>query len=58
MAAILLLLRTLSLEARDDLTKIVDVPSIYKVQGAANAYDQLIRWIVNKPFVIPVQAQE
>jgi hypothetical protein len=52
-AAIMVLLQTLSREARDDLTKIVDMPSIYRVQGSANTVDQLIRWITIPPIAIP-----
>lgn len=54
----MVLLQTLAQEARDDLTKITDVPSIYRVQGAANTCDQIMRWIVNEPFKIPVEQQE
>jgi hypothetical protein len=36
----------------------MDVPSIYRVQGAANTCDQLIRWITIAPVVIPAQPQQ
>lgn len=54
----MVLLQTLSREARDDLTKIVDVQSIYRVQGAANTCDQIIRWISVPPIELPAQPQE
>lgn len=54
----MVLLQTLSREARDDLVEIMDMPSMYRVQGSARTCDQIIRWIVTEPFVIPVQKQE
>lgn len=57
-AAIRVLLRGLSQEARDELIKTIDVPSIYRLQGAARSYDQILKWIEQAPIKIPVQTQQ